>query len=83
VLSIIGDARHRANILRNVGQTLRPDGWLFLCASGVSDAINAGYARLYADDIDLTGEQHTYLSRDDAGTVLYMTLNFRRARGSA
>ncbi|MBM3954772.1 MAG: class I SAM-dependent methyltransferase [Planctomycetes bacterium] len=76
VLSIIGDARHRANLLRNVWQCLRPGGWLSLSASGVSDTINAGYARLYADDIHLTGERHTYVSRDDAGTVLYVTHHF-------
>jgi SAM-dependent methyltransferase len=79
VLSIIGDARHRANLLRNVGQHLRPGGWLFLSASGVSDTINAGYARLYAEDVHLTGERHTYFSRDEAGTVLYMTHHFTRA----
>jgi SAM-dependent methyltransferase len=76
VLSIIGDPRQRANLLRNVAQDLRPGGWLFLSASGVSDTINAGYARLYAEDFHLTGERHTYLSRDEAGTVLYMTHHF-------
>lgn len=76
VLSIIGDARDRANLLRNVGQNLRPGGWLFLSASGVSDTINPGYARLYADDVHLTGERHTYFSRDEAGTVLYTTHHF-------
>jgi hypothetical protein len=35
---------------------LRPGGQLLLSASGVSDSINAGYARLYADDFPLTGE---------------------------
>lgn len=76
VLSIIGDARQRANLLRNVAQNLRPGGWLFLSASGVSDSINPGYARLYAEDVHLTGERHTYFSRDEAGTVLYMTHHF-------
>jgi hypothetical protein len=36
--------------LRHVRENLRPGGWLYLSASGVSDTINAGYARLYADD---------------------------------
>lgn len=76
VLSIIGDARQRANLLCAVGQNLRPGGRLFLSASGVSDAINAGYARLYAEDVHLTGERHTYFSREDAGSVLYMTHHF-------
>jgi SAM-dependent methyltransferase len=76
VISIIGDVRHRANLLRHVRENLRPGGRLFLSASGVSDTINAGYARLYADDFPLTGERHTYLSRNDRGEVLYMTHHF-------
>ena len=76
VISIIGDARHRANLLRHAHGCLRPGGRLFLSASGVSDTINPGYARLYADDLHLTGEQHTYLSRDARGEVLYTTHHF-------
>ena len=45
-------------------------------ASGVSDTINPGYARLYAEDLPLTGEQHTYLSRNASGDVLYTTHHF-------
>lgn len=76
VLSIIGAARQRTNLLRHMRENLRPGGWLYLSASGVSDTINAGYARLYADDIHLTGERHSYLSRNDRGEVLYMTHHF-------
>ena len=76
VLSIIGDARNRRNLLRHVRDNLRPGGWLFLSASGVSDTINAGYARLYAEDVHLTGEQHSYFSRDERGEILYMTHHF-------
>ena len=76
VLSIIGDARRRSNLLRHVREHLRPGGWLYLSASGVSDSINAGYARLYAEDIHLTGERHSYLSRNEQGEVLYMTHHF-------
>ena len=76
VLSIIGVARQRTNLLRRVRENLRPGGWLYLSASGVSDAINAGYARLYADDSHLTGERHSYLSRNEQGEVLYMTHHF-------
>jgi SAM-dependent methyltransferase len=76
VFSIIGDARQRTNLLRHVRKQLRPGGWLYLSASGVSDAINAGYARLYAEDIHLTGERHSYLSRNEQGEVLYMTHHF-------
>ncbi len=76
VISIIGDARQRTNLLRHVRENLRPRGWLYLSASGVSDAINAGYARLYAEDIHLTGERHSYLSRDEQGEALYMTHHF-------
>ncbi len=76
LISIIGDARSRANLLRHAETTLRPGGRLFLSASGVSDTINPGYARLYADDFPRTGERHTYLSRDARGEVLYMTHHF-------
>ncbi|MGI9178208.1 MAG: hypothetical protein ACR2IT_10175, partial [Pirellulales bacterium] len=41
-----------------------------------SDTINPGYARLYADDLPLTGERYTYLSRDASGEVLYTTHHF-------
>ncbi|NDC63765.1 MAG: class I SAM-dependent methyltransferase [Planctomycetia bacterium] len=76
VLSIIGDVRRRRNLLRHVHANLRRGGALYLSASGVSDTINAGYARLYADDVRLTGERHSYLSRNDVGEVLYMTHHF-------
>ena len=76
VISIIGTIRQRANLLRHVHDVLHPSGHLFLSASGVSDTINAGYARLYAEDLDLTGERHTYLSRDAGGEVLYATHHF-------
>ena len=79
VISIIGTNRQRMNLLRHVHGVLRPGGRLFLSASGVSDTINAGYARLYADDLPLTGERHTYLSRNERGEVLYMTHHFTPA----
>jgi len=76
VISIIGDAANRRNLLGHVRRLLRPGGWLHLSASGVSDTINAGYARLYAEDLPLTGEPHSYLSRGADGEVLYMTHHF-------
>lgn len=76
VISIIGTPTQRANLLRHVHGAMRPGGRLFLSASGVSDAINPGYARLYAEDLPLTGERHTYLSRDASGEVLYATHHF-------
>ncbi len=76
VLSIVGDARHRRNLLRHLRRNLQPGGWLYLSASGVSDAINPGYARLYAEDFPLTGEQHTYYSRGEDGSILYTTHHF-------
>ena len=60
VISIIGDARDRTTLLRNIHTNLRPGGWLYLSASGVSDTINPDYARLYAEDGPLTGERHSY-----------------------
>jgi SAM-dependent methyltransferase len=76
VLSIIGDVRRRQNLLRFVRSSLRPGGWGYLSASGVSDAVNPGYARLYAEDFPSTGERHTYYSRDADGTILYQTHHF-------
>ena len=76
VLSIIGDARQRRNLLRHVQACLAPDGWLFLSASGVSDTINPGYAKLYAKDFPDTREWHTYFSRNADGRVLYATHHF-------
>ena len=76
VLSIIGDAGNRRNLLRHARRNLRPGGWLHLSASGVSDTINDGYARLYHEDLPLTGEPHSYLSRHEDGQVLYMTHHF-------
>jgi hypothetical protein len=60
-------------------ESLRPGGWLALSASAVSDTINPAYARLYAEDARLTGEQHSYFSRDDRGEILYMTHHFTAA----
>lgn len=76
VISVIGDARQRRNLLRHAHDNLRPGGWLYLSASGVSDDINPGYARLYAADARATGERHTYFSRDDRGGILYATHHF-------
>lgn len=76
VLSIIGDAANRKNLLRHVRDNLRQGGWLYVSASGVSDSINPGYARLYAEDAHLSGEPHSYFSRDERGHILYMTHHF-------
>ena len=76
VLSIVGGVRERENLLRHLLAHLRPGGNLYLSASGVSDSINAGYARLYADDAPRTGEPYSYYSRDDKGTILYTTHHF-------
>ncbi len=76
VISIIGAIDHRVNLLRHIHANLRPSGWLAVSASGVSDTINKGYARLYAEDEPLTGERHTYLSRNEQGEILYATHHF-------
>jgi SAM-dependent methyltransferase len=76
VLSIVGGVLERENLLRHLHEHLRPGGGLYLSASGVSDSINAGYARLYADDGPLTGEPYSYYSRDEKGTILYTTHHF-------
>jgi SAM-dependent methyltransferase len=76
VLSIVGGVLERENLLRHLHEHLRPGGGLYLSASGASDSINAGYARLYADDGPLTGEPYSYYSRDEKGTILYTTHHF-------
>lgn len=76
VLSIVGGVLERENLLRHLHEHLRPGGSLYLSASGVSDSINVGYARLYADDGPLTGEPYSYYSRDEKGTILYTTHHF-------
>ncbi len=76
VISIIGASDNRASLLRHIRTNLRPGGRLALSASGVSDMINPGYARLYAEDEPLTGERHTYFSRNERGEILYATHHF-------
>lgn len=76
VISIIGDPDDRMRLLRAAWSRLRPGGRLYVSASGVSDAVNPGYARLYAQDRAATGEPFTYFSRDEAGRILYATHHF-------
>jgi len=76
VASVVGDAQDRAQLLRNTYEALRPGGSLSISFSGLSDDINPQYAELYARDAALTGEHGSYLSRDDAGRVLYRTHHF-------
>jgi SAM-dependent methyltransferase len=76
VISIIGGPDDRARLLRAACSRLRPGGRLYVSASGVSDEVNPGYARLYAQDRAATGEPFTYFSRDDAGRILYATHHF-------
>ena len=76
VLSIVGDAGDRRQLLRNAYDALTPGGSLYVSASGVSDDVNPDYARLYERDLALTGERFTYLSRDASGRALYRTHHF-------
>lgn len=79
VISVIGDTKDREQLLANAYGALKPGGWLYVSASGVSDDLNPAYARLYAEDFPITGERNTYLSRDEAGKVLYRTHHFTPA----
>lgn len=76
VISIIGTDQDRAALLTNLFNALRPGGYLYLSASGVSDDINPMYAELYCSDLEITKEPYTYLSRDDQGRALYVTHHF-------
>lgn len=76
VISIVGPGHDRAALLANLYKALRPGGYLYLSASGVSDDINPMYAELYRSDAEVTNEQHTYVSRNDQGKALYFTHHF-------
>jgi SAM-dependent methyltransferase len=76
VISIVGTCEDRVRMLRNVRAVLEPGGWLFVSASGRSEDINPGYAALYEQDQQATGEYGSYYSRDAAGRVLYPTHHF-------
>ena len=76
VLSVVGTLGNRRALLTNARKALAPGGHFYLSASGVSSAVNPGYARLYAQDLERTGELHTYESRDADGEVLYRTHHF-------
>lgn len=76
VVSIVGGPTDRGRLLRTCSALLRPEGRLFVSASGVSGDVNPAYARLYAADAPLTGESFTYHSRDAEGRVLYATHHF-------
>lgn len=79
VVSIVGAAVDRRRLLETCVALLRPEGRLFLSASGVSSEVNPDYARLYAEDGPLSGEAYTYYSRDEAGRILYATHHFLAA----
>ena len=76
VISIIGGIEHRKQLLQTSRKLLKKGGLLYLSASGVSDDINPKYAKTYEKDFPLTGEQHTYLSKDSEGKILYLTHHF-------
>ena len=76
VISLVGGVAERARLLQNAHDSLEPGGWLYLSASGISDDINPGYARLYDEDFAETGEHGTYFSRGSAGNILYATHHF-------
>jgi SAM-dependent methyltransferase len=77
LLSIVGDAADRLQVLRNARAVLAAGGSLFASFSGRSEDVNPDYARLYRQDRPATGEDGTYLSRDGEGRVLYCTHHFR------
>ena len=65
VISLVGGKPERERLLTNAYGVLEPGGWFYLSASGVSNDINPGYARLYEEDFAETRERGTYFSRDD------------------
>ena len=76
LISIVGTEDDRAALLASSFLALRPGGYLYLSASGVSNDINPMYAQAYESDRPLTKEPYTYLSRDQEGRALYATHHF-------
>ena len=76
LISIIGGPAERRELLHAARALLKQGGLLYLSASGVSGGINPKYAETYEKDFPLTGEKHTYFSRDADGKVLYATHHF-------
>jgi 2-polyprenyl-3-methyl-5-hydroxy-6-metoxy-1,4-benzoquinol methylase len=76
VVSIVGDADDRVQLLRNAAEVLRPHGALFLSFSGRSEDLNDAYAELYARDVAETQPFGTYWSRNAQGDRLYRTHHF-------
>jgi SAM-dependent methyltransferase len=79
VMSIVGDAHDRHQLLLNARAVLRQGGRLFASFSGLSDDLNPAYGELYARDYAAIRETGSYFSRDAAGHVLYRTHHFSRA----
>jgi SAM-dependent methyltransferase len=79
VISVVGDATDRAQLLRNAYNVLERGAGLFVSFSGLSDDVNVDYAALYARDFGETRSHGTYLSRDADGRVLYRTHHFGEA----
>lgn len=76
VISVVGGVRERKALLTNAFAALEPGGFLYVSASEVSDDVNPGYRKLYAEDFHATGERYSYYSRDPEGNILYTTHHF-------
>lgn len=76
LVSVVGGAAERAALLLALRGVLRPGGKLLLSASAVSDDINPDYAEVYRRGLEETGEEHSYISRDESGGALYRTHHF-------
>lgn len=83
VLSVVGSAAARGQVLRNARAVLRPGGRLFASLSGRSEDVNPEYERLYRQDLPITGEDGTYVSRDRDGKALYWTHHFGRSEAAS
>lgn len=76
LISVVGGRDDRQRMLATSALHLDDGGILLLSASGVSDTVNAKYAQLYKQDREATGEDHSYYSRDEHGSILYVTHHF-------
>ena len=80
LLSVVGGHDNRKQVLCNARDSLKqPGGVVYLSCSGVSDDINPKYGELYRKDaLELKDEHgdHSYYSRNDETTILYVTHHF-------
>jgi hypothetical protein len=55
---------------------VKPNGKVLISASGASEDVNPQYRQIYYQDLAVTEEYRTYVSRGPNGEFLYLTHHF-------